>query len=87
MVLGKDTSHVPTGLKYPPNGRLEMDSDGQSRGYDMTSLQTVPSNFAGKGALSYWKRFIFQQSDRLAGKCVKEFIHIVLACRCAPNYM
>ena len=30
--LGRDTSHVPTGLEYQRSGQLEMDPDGQSMG-------------------------------------------------------
>ena len=56
--LGRDTSHVPAGLKYPRGGRLEMDPDpeGQSMGYSITTLKTVPCHIAGMGALSCWKR-------------------------------
>ena len=61
--LGRDTSHVSAGLEYPISGRLEMDPGGQSRGYSMASLQTVPCHIAGMGALSCW----FQQSYRFAG--------------------
>ena len=59
--LGRDTSHVPVGLKYPRGGQLEMarDPEGQARGYDMTSLQTVPCHIAGMVALSCWKRKLF----------------------------
>ena len=55
--LGRETSHVPTGVEYPRGGRLEMDQDpeGQSMGYDMTNLQTVPGHSAGMGVLLYWK--------------------------------
>ena len=37
--LGRDTSHVPAGLKYPKGGRLDIDWDleGQTRVYDLTS--------------------------------------------------
>ena len=40
---GKGLDHVPAGLEYPEDGRSEIDRDpeGQSRWYDMTSLQTV----------------------------------------------
>ena len=45
---GKGYNHVSAGLEYPKGGRSEMDRDpeGQSRGYDMTSLQTVPCHIA-----------------------------------------
>ena len=36
------------------------------KGYDMTSLQTVPCHSAGMGALPCWKENCFRQSDRLA---------------------
>ena len=56
--LGGDTSRVPTSLEHPRGGQLEVDQDpeGQSKGYDLTSLQTVPDHIAGKEALFYWKR-------------------------------
>ena len=52
--LGRDTSHVPASLEYPRGGRLEMDQDpeSQSWGYDMISLQTIPSHIAGMETLS-----------------------------------
>ena len=52
---GKGYKSCTGGLKYPRAGPLEMDCDleGQSRGYDKSSLQTVPCHIAGMGALSY----------------------------------
>ena len=54
--LGKDTSHEPDGFEYPNGGRLEMDGDswgggggGQSKGYDIISLQTVPCHIVSNG--------------------------------------
>ena len=35
------------------------DPDGQSRGYDITSLQTLPCHIAGMLALSCWKRKLY----------------------------
>ena len=54
MVAGKVYDHVPAGLEYPRGGRSEMDPDleRQLKGYDMTSLQTVPCNIEGMLALS-----------------------------------
>ena len=59
--LGRGISQVPVGLEYPRGGQLEMDRDpeGQARGYDMTSFQTVPCHIAGMVALSCWKRKLF----------------------------
>ena len=39
LQLGRDTSHVPSGLEYPRGGRLDIDWDpeGQSRVYDLIS--------------------------------------------------
>ena len=54
--LGRDTRHVPDRLEYLRGGRLEMVPEVQSKEYDMTSLQTVPSHIAGIGALFYWKK-------------------------------
>ena len=60
--------HVPEGLEYARGGRSEIDRDleGQSRGHDLTSLQTVPCHIADMLALSCWKKNGFQQSDRLS---------------------
>ena len=54
VAAGKGYDHVSTGQEYPRGGQSEMDRDpeGQSRGYDMTSLQTVPWHIAGMLALS-----------------------------------
>ena len=61
--LERDTSHVPAGVEYPRGGRLEMEQDpeGQSWGYGMTSLHTVPSHIVGMEALPYWKRKLFSK--------------------------
>ena len=54
-------NHVSPSLAYPRGGRSEMDWDpeGQLRGYDMTSLQTVPCHIAAMLALFCWKRKLF----------------------------
>ena len=69
MAAGKGYDHVSSGIEYPRGGRLEMDRDleGQSRGYDMTSFQTVLCHIAGMLAMSCWKGNCFQQSDSFAG--------------------
>ena len=53
--------HVSASLEYPRGGQSEMDWDpeGQLRGYDMTSLQTVPCHIAGMLVFSNWKRKLF----------------------------
>ena len=55
MAAGKGYDHVPTSLEYPRGGQSEMylDQEGQSSGYDMTSLQTVPCHIAGMLAWSF----------------------------------
>ena len=51
---------------YPPIG--DGSEPGRPvKGYDMTSLQTVPCHFAGMLALSCWKKNCFQQTDKFAG--------------------
>ena len=59
--LGRDTSNVPVGVEYLRDSQLEMDGDpeGQSSGYDMTSMQIVPCHIAGMGALYLWSRKLF----------------------------
>ena len=54
VAAGKGYDHVPSGLEYLRVGQSEMDPDleRQSRGYDMTSLQTVPCHIAGMLVLS-----------------------------------
>ena len=59
MAAGKGYDDVPPGLEYPRGGRSEMDLERQSRGYDMTSLQTVPRRIAGMLAFSCLKRKLF----------------------------
>ena len=53
--------------------KMDQDLKGQSRGYDMNSLQTVPCHIAGMVTLSYRKLKCFQ-SDKLAGH-VGERLH------------
>ena len=52
---------VSTSLEYRRGGGSEIDQDpeGQSRGYNMISMQTVPCHIAGMLALSCWKRKLF----------------------------
>ena len=53
--LGRDTSHVPVGVEYPRGGPLQVDRDpeGQSRGYGMTSFQTVFCHIAVRESSSH----------------------------------
>ena len=46
---------------------MDWDLEGLSRGFGMTSMQTVPCLLEGMLALSCWKRIFFQQSDKFAG--------------------
>ena len=66
---GKGYDHIYADVEYPRGGRSEMDQDSKalSRGYDTTSLQTVPCHTTGMLALSCWKKKCFQQSDKFAG--------------------
>ena len=69
LAAGKGYDHVSAGLEYPRGGQSEMDRDpeGQSRWYDMTSLQTVPFHIASMVALNCWKRKLFQIYRRTGG--------------------
>ena len=58
---------------YPPVPNIPgwsiedgLGSEKPGKGYDVTSLQTVPFHSAGMRALPCWKENCFQQSDRLA---------------------
>ena len=68
--LERDTSHVPAGVVYPRGGRLEMEQDpeGQSSGYGMTSLQTVPhANLEVWGIVLLEEKIVSYIYDILAG--------------------
>ena len=53
VAAGKGYDHVPTSLDYPRDGRSDRSGPGRPvKGYDMTSLQTVPCHIAGMLALS-----------------------------------
>ena len=56
VAAGKGYDHVSDVLEYPRGSLSEMnrDPEGQSRGYEMTSLQTVPWTIARMLALSRW---------------------------------
>ena len=77
MAAGKGYNHVSAGLEYPKGGRLELDRDpgGQSRGYNMVSLQTFPCHIAGMLAMSCLagRENRFQQPDRFAGHVGERF--------------
>ena len=47
---------------------MDRDLEGQSSGYDMTSLQTVPCHIAER-------EYCFQQLDKFAGR-VGEGLHL-----------
>ena len=76
MAAEKGYDHVVADLEYPRGGRswMDWDPEGQSRGYDMTSMQTVPGHIAGMLAVSCWKRKLFPKSDRL-GEHVGKGLH------------
>ena len=65
LQLGRDTSHVPTGLDYPRGGRLERDQGLEGRS-DQLAKQSL-------AILQVWghcltgRESCFKQSDRLAG--------------------
>ena len=61
MTDGLRYNHVSASLENPRGSQSEIDWDlkGQSRGYDMASLQTVPCHIAGMMVLSCWKREMF----------------------------
>ena len=65
-----DTNHVPAGLEYPRGGQLEINHDleGQSRGYIMTSFQTVPCHIASMGDCLAGRENCFQQFNRFNGR-------------------
>ena len=54
MTDGLRYDHVSASLEDPRGGQTEIDWDlkGQSRGYDMASLPTVPCHIAGMMVLS-----------------------------------
>ena len=54
VAAGKGYDHVSAVLEYPRE--IDREPEGQSRGYDMTSLQTVPCHIADMLASSCWKR-------------------------------
>ena len=84
MAAGKGHDHVLAGLEYPRGSLSEMDQDseGQSRGHDITSLQSVPCHIAGMLAVSCWKKKIASNSlINLKDMWVKDFIYIALACK------
>ena len=60
-----------------------MDPKGQSRGYGMTSLQTVPCHIAGRyaGIVLLEEKIVSNSLINLQEMWVKEFIYIMLACK------
>ena len=78
---------MPASLEYNKGDRLKMgrDLEGQTRWYDMTSLQAVPYHIAGNWHCLAGRENYFQQSD-WQNMWVEDFIHIALACKCALNY-
>ena len=55
---------------------MDRDPEGQSRGYDMTSLQTVPCHIAG----ILEENIVSNSLINLQDMWVKDFIYIALAC-------
>ena len=73
-------NHVSASLEIPWGCQSEIDWDlkGQSRGYDMASLQTVPCHIAGIVLLE--ERDV-SNSLILQDMWVKDFIYIALVCK------
>ena len=59
---------------------MDRDPEGQLRGYDMTSLQTVPSYCRYAGIVLLEEKLVSNSVINLQDKWVKEFIYIALAC-------
>ena len=61
MTDGLRYNNASASLEDPRGGKSEIDwaLKGQSMGYDMVSLQTVPYHIAGMLVLSCWKREMF----------------------------
>ena len=71
----KGYDHVSAVLEYPRGGRSEMDRDpeGQSRGYEMTSLQTVPRHIADiAGIVLLEDKIVFNSLINLQDTWVKD---------------
>ena len=75
---------MPDSLEYPMGDQLKMsrDPEGQTKWYDMSSLQTVPYQIVG-----IWHCFAGTNSPiDWQNMWVKDFICIALVCSKAPNY-
>ena len=82
MTDGLRYNHVSTSLEDPRGGQLDIDWDlkGQSRGYDMASLRTVPCHTAGMLVLLE-ERNVYNSPIYLQDKWVQDFIYIALVCK------
>ena len=60
---------------------MNWDQEGQSRGYDMTSLQTEPCHSAGIWHCLDGKENVSNSLINLQDMWVKDFIYIALACK------
>ena len=78
MAAGKGYNYVPASLEYHRGGPSEMDRDpeGQSRRYDITSLQTY-CRYAGIVLLE--EKFVSNGLIDLQDMWVTDYIHIALA--------
>ena len=85
MTDGLRYNHVSASLENPRGSQSEIgwDLKGQSRGYDMASLQTVPCHIAGIVLLE--ERNGSNSLINLQNMWVQDFIYIVLVCK-GPLY-
>ena len=62
---------------------VDRDPEGQSRGYDMTSLQTIPCHIADlhAGIVLLEEKIVSNSPINLQDMWVNDFINIVLACK------
>ena len=82
MAAGKGCDLVSAGLEYLRDGRSEMDrnQEGQSNGYVITSLKTVPCDIAGTEIVLLEEKIV-SNSLILQDMLMKDFIYIALACK------
>ena len=81
MTDGLWYNHVSASLEDHRGGQSEIDWDlkGQSRGYDMASLQTVPCHIADIVLLE--ERNVSNSLLNLQDMWVKDFIYTALVCK------
>ena len=88
--LGMDTSHIPVGLEYSRGVQLGIDQGiwmaSPECGHERLANNFLSNCRYGAGHCLVMETIVSNSPRDQQDMRLKDFIHIALACKCAPNY-